>query len=143
MHELELKWMIPMYDRVLLILFYDHTDQRWDVELLRNTAPVLMKSHNPKMQQEDYFVPGAFIHTFEAAIGRSKFTGTMGDIVEIPNDILPLLAKKCAILQWPDPPLLALRKLLEAFLRFTVDPASQEVLKLWIQDMIQSEQTME
>ena len=54
MRDAVLKWLFPICDRILLILFVDSLSGSWDAELLRNDDPTLMISQNPEMKKAGF-----------------------------------------------------------------------------------------
>ena len=77
-HELELRWLVPVHDRILLILFRDISLGVWDAELVLNDNPRLMLSKNPAMKEPGYIVPEEFSGPISQKIRGSRYTEPKG-----------------------------------------------------------------
>ena len=134
-HELELKWLIPIHDQILMVIFRDAALDVLDAELLLNTDPNLMVSRNPEMRDAEYAVPQDIVPEFCQRIGCSKYyepeDGVLVTIDFGEQEYLELL-RKCEFYSQGHPNGITPQKLVLALCRFLVIPENQDAVHAWV-----------
>ena len=134
MHDLELKWMIPIHDEILLIIFRDAAVDALDAELVLNSDPRLMKSRNPAMQEEGFIVPSDTIPDFCQRIGMSKYNEPEDGVlvtVNLDTHEYQELLSRCEFYSQGHPNGITLQKLVLAFCRFLSAPENLNAIRAW------------
>lgn len=139
-HELELRWLVPVHDRILLILFRDISLGVWDAELVLNDNPRLMLSKNPAMKEPGYIVPKEFSGPISQKIRSSKYTEPKGgELVSIEFDD----TAKNELICWCEAHSansangITPQKLIHAFCRFAIEAENLSAIKEWILEVRQ------
>ena len=139
MRDAVLKWLFPICDRILLILFVDSLSGSWDAELLRNDDPALMISRNPEMKKAGYSVPEDITRELKRAIDAAyrplspdAVTVTVELDVEVSNGILSW----CGEYSGRSQDSLTPEKLIEALGRFAALPENRELIRAWLEQQL-------
>ena len=139
MRDAVLKWLFPICDRILLILFVDSLSGSWDAELLRNDDPALMISRNPEMKKAGYSVPEDITRELKRAIDAAyrplspdAVTVTVELDVEVSNGILSW----CGEYSGRSQDSLTPEKLIEALGRFAALPENRELIRVWLEQQL-------
>ena len=139
MRDAVLKWLFPICDRILLILFVDSLSGSWDAELLRNDDPALMISRNPEMKKAGYSVPEDITRELKRAIDAAyrplspdAVTVTVELDVEVSNGIRSWCGEYSGTSQYSLTP----EKLIEALGRFAALPENRELIRVWLEQQL-------
>ena len=139
MRDAVLKWLFPISDRILLILFVDSLSGSWDAELLRNDDPALMISHNPEMKKAGYSVPVGITRELKKAVDaayRPLSPDAVTVTVELDTEVSNGIRSWCGEYSGASQDSLTPEKLIEALGRFAALPENRELLQVWLEQML-------
>ncbi len=139
MRDAVLKWLFPICDRILLILFVDSLSGSWDAELLRNDDPALMISQNPEMKKAGYSVPEGITRELKKAVDaayRPLSPDAVTVTVELDTEVSNGIRSWCDEYSGTSQDSLTPEKLIEALGRFAALPENRELLQAWLEQML-------
>ncbi len=139
MRDAVLKWLFPICDRILLILFVDSLSGSWDAELLRNDDPALMISQNPEMKKAGYSVPEDITRELKRAVDaayRPLSPDAVAVTVELDIEVSDGIRSWCGEYCGTSQDSLTPEKLIEALGRFAALPENRELMKVWLEQRL-------
>lgn len=139
MRDAVLKWLFPICDRILLILFVDSLSGSWDAELLRNDDPALMISRNPEMKKAGYSVPEDITRELKRAIDaayRPLSPDAVTVTVELDTEVSNGIRSWCGEYSGRSQDSLTPEKLIEALGRFAALPENRELIRAWLEQRL-------
>ena len=135
MHDLELRYLIPLHDSMTLIVFLDRSLNTVDCTLLHNRHRALMPSLNPGLALGATEAVLTLEEELKAEIGESQYREYPDGVpitIEMEDTLYRQLTDRCR--QWGLTP----EKLIQAFLRFCTSE-NKDLLEHWIKDLRQEE----
>ncbi len=135
MHDIELRYLVPLHDSMTLIVFLDRTLNTVDCTLLRNQHPALMPSLNPELSEGITEAVLALEQELKAEIRESQYREfPEGELItiELEDELYRQMTERCR--QWG----LTMNKLIQAFLRFCTEE-NRDVLERWIRGLRREE----
>lgn len=131
MHEIQIRYLVPLHDYVTLVIFEDKTRCVTDCKLLKNVHSELMPSLNPGLLDGTAQVPCALSSVLEEEIGQSEFREiTDGEVVELEID--PDLYRDFG--KWCHTYNISREKIIQALFYFFIEE-HKLVVDLWFADM--------